>query len=488
MTDPLGEVATAQACDLLIEGGVVVTMNPGREVLAGASVAIDRGRIVGVGGAAEVGARFRPRQRIDAARRVVVPGLVNCHFHTATEPIARGLVPDDTAFEENVFGWLSPIAAALSEEDERLSALLGAVESLRSGVTCVVEAATGWSLEAVADSFEEAGIRGRVGRRVWDRPARPARFAQSTPEAVAALERIVQLRRAGGRVRGTAALVGHATCSDELWRAARALADAEGCGLSFHLSPHRSDPEAFLAEFGERPVEHLARLGILGPDAVLVHGVELDDAEVAILAETRCNVCHCPMTGLKVAYGLSAVGKIPELAVAGVNLCLGTDGSNAANTADLHHAAYLAAGLFKDARRDPSLLGAARAFEMATLGGAAAIGASGELGSIEVGKLADVVLHDRDRPEWTPLHDVANQLVWSADGRSVHTVLVEGRVVVENGRVVAVDEERLYAEAQAAAERLLTRLGLAGPRPWGERPLRPPGDVPRPLSSDVARA
>jgi cytosine/adenosine deaminase-related metal-dependent hydrolase len=220
------------------------------------------------------------------------------------------------------------------------------------------------------------------------------------------------------------------------------------------------DPEGFIAEFGQRPMVHLAELGVLAPDVVMTHCVQVDDREVAIIAETGAQVAHCPTTALKVSYGVTQVGKMPEMAMAGINIAIGTDGNNASNYSDLMRATYLVAGLFKDARQDPQMFPAEKAFEMATLGGAQAMQLGDHIGSLEVGKHADVVLHDTERPEWRPLLNVMNQLVWSADGRGVHTVLVGGQVVVEDGRMTTVDESELYAKAQISGEAITARSGL----------------------------
>ena len=244
------------------------------------------------------------------------------------------------------------------------------------------------------------------------------------------------------------------------------LADRYQTGLNFHMSPAAMDPEGFLAQFGRRPMEHLEELGVLDSRTMLVHCVHVDDNEVALLGRRRCNVAHCPTTALKVAYGVSQIGKMPEMVEAGVNVCIGTDGNNASNYSDLYRATYLVAGLFKDARRDPTMFPAEEAFEMATLGGARGILADHEIGSIEVGKKADLVLHDRDRPEWTPLHNVANQLVYAADGRSVHTVFVDGRKVVDNYRLTTIDEQQLYRDAQRAGEQVVKRSGLPDKAKW----------------------
>jgi cytosine/adenosine deaminase-related metal-dependent hydrolase len=232
------------------------------------------------------------------------------------------------------------------------------------------------------------------------------------------------------------------------------------------MSPAAMDPEGFLAQFGQRPMEHLDELGILDSNVVMAHCVHVDRREIDIMAARRCNVAHCPTTALKVAYGVTQIGMMPEMVEAGINLCIGTDGNNASNYSDLMRATYLVAGLFKDARRDATMFPAEKAYEMATLGGAKALLLEDEIGSIEVGKRADVVLHDRNRPEWTPLLNVANQLVYAADGRGVHTVFVDGRKVVDAYRLTTVDEDDLYRRAQLAGEAVTRRSGLPDLAKW----------------------
>jgi 5-methylthioadenosine/S-adenosylhomocysteine deaminase len=211
---------------------------------------------------------------------------------------------------------------------------------------------------------------------------------------------------------------------------------------------------------------HLAELGVLDAQPVMTHCVQVDDHEVALIAEHGAHVAHCPTTALKVSYGVTQVGKMPEMVQQGINVTIGTDGNNASNYSDLMRATYLVAGLFKDARTDPQMFPAEKAYEMATLGGAKAMRLDDRIGSLEVGKQADVVLHDTDRPEWRPLLNVANQLVWSADGRGVHTVLVDGKVVVDGGRCVTVDEDKLWADAQLMGEAITARSGLPDKAKW----------------------
>ncbi len=448
--------------DTLVKGWQVVTMNKTRDIMRDGAVAVRDGLIVEVGKASELGERYEADQTLGGEKFVVTPGLVNSHIHITGEPLTRGYVPDDTPFEENVFQWLCPLYSVHTAEEERLSAQLAAVEMLKSGTTTFLEAGTIRFLDEVFDGLAEVGIRGRLGRWVWDLPPEPDVYKQNTDEAIGFLQYQLEALKsvADGRLGAWAILVGHTTCSDPLWRATRDLASEHGTGMSFHMSPAKSDPEGFVAEFGRRPMVHLGELGVLDDDVVVTHCVQVDDQELAVMAEAGVHVAHCPTTALKVSYGITQVGKMPEMVMSGINVAIGTDGNNASNYSDLMRATYLVAGLFKDARQDPQMFPAETAYEMATLGGARAMQMASEIGSLEVGKKADLVLHDTDRPEWRPLLNVMNQLVWSADGRGVHTVLVDGRTVVEGGRVTALDEEQFYARCQDAGEAVVARSGL----------------------------
>ena len=448
--------------DTLVKGWQVVTMNKTRDIVREGAVAVRDGLIVEVGKASELGERYEADQTLGGEKFVVTPGLVNSHIHITGEPLTRGYGPDDTPFEENVFQWLCPLYSVHTAEEERLSAQLAAVEMLKSGTTTFLEAGTIRFLDEVFDGLAEVGIRGRLGRWVWDLPPEPDVYKQNTDEAIGFLQYQLETLKsvADGRLGAWAILVGHTTCSDPLWRATRDLASEHGTGMSFHMSPAKSDPEGFVAEFGRRPMIHLGELGVLDDDVVVTHCVQVDDRELAVMAEAGVHVAHCPTTALKGSYGVTQVGKMPEMVMSGINVAIGTDGNNASNYSDMMRATYLVAGLFKDARQDPRMFPAETAYEMATLGGARAMQMTSEIGSLEVGKRADLVLHDTDRPEWRPLLNVMNQLVWSADGRGVHTVLVDGRTVVEGGRVTALDEEQFYARWQDAGEAVVARSGL----------------------------
>jgi cytosine/adenosine deaminase-related metal-dependent hydrolase len=460
--------ATGERCDTLVLGATVVTMDDERRVFRDGGIAVRDGRIVAVGTSADVSARWFADDVVAGERFVVTPGLINTHVHITGEPLTRGFVPDDTPFLENVFEWLTPIHTMYTEEDEHISAQMAALEMLKSGTTAFLEAGTIRFIDPVVEALGEIGIRARVGPWAWDLVPEPTVLRQTTAEAIATMTYALEHygSAADGRVQAWPIVIGHTTCSDELWQAAKKMSLDRGIGMSAHMSPAAMDPEGFLASYGQRPMVHLDDIGVLGSNVVLTHAVHVDDEEIAVLARTGTSISHCPTTALKVSYGVTQIGKFPEMVAAGINVAIGTDGNNASNYHDLMRATYLVAGLFKDARRDATMFPAEDAFAMATRNGARALQAEDQLGSIEVGKQADLVLHDTHRVEWRPLHNVANQLVWSADGRGVHTVFVGGRRVVEDYRCTTIDEDDLLRRAQTAGEGIVARSGLPDRAKW----------------------
>jgi 5-methylthioadenosine/S-adenosylhomocysteine deaminase len=280
------------------------------------------------------------------------------------------------------------------------------------------------------------------------------------------LRTLIETYPAGGPVEAMVTLVGHGLASDALLAGAAELARKAGAGMTMHMSPGPGDVDHYRGRSGHRPLAHLADLGVLGPHLLLAHAVWLDDTEVELLLSSRTAVAYCPWAYLRLGQGVTRAGRHAEIHARGGRIALGCDAGNAGDAADILRAATLAAGLAKDTALDPAALDAADAFAMATIRGAEAIGRADRVGSIEVGKLADLVVHDATGPQWTPRGDVAQQLVWSTDGRSVRDVLVSGRPVVRDGRCVTVDERELRTEAAEASAALLRRAGVSVRHHW----------------------
>jgi 5-methylthioadenosine/S-adenosylhomocysteine deaminase len=450
--------------DLIIAGGDVVTMNEARQVLVGGSVAVVDGIIAAVGSTAELRAAHPEATVIDATDCVVTPGMINAHQHLTGDPLVRSCIPDLLAPGVSIFEWSVPIHAEHTALDDELSATLSAIESAQNGVTTVVEAGTVAHPDCVAKAMQAVGIRGTIGTWGWDIEQGP--FIGTASEVLDRQQEVVDAYPRGGLVEGWVTLVGHDLASDELLVGAADLARASGTGMTMHLSPTSSDPERYLARTGKRPVTHLHDLGVLGAHLLLAHGVWFDDEEIDLVLASRTAIAYCPWAYLRLGQGVTRMGRHAEIVERGGRVALGCDAANAGDVADILRAAALAAGIARDGRIDPQRFGAHQVFELATIAGAEAIGMAERIGSLEVGKQADIVVHEATNWGWSPRGDVGLQLVWGTDGRSVRDVFVAGRPVIRDGNCVTVDAPELRRAAQAQQQSLLGRAGITIPHVW----------------------
>ncbi len=448
----------------IVANGDVVTMNGGRQVLIGGAVAIVGELIVAVGSTGDVRAAHPDAEVIDATDCVVTPGMINAHQHLTGDPLVRSCIPDLLAPGASIFEWAVPIHAEHTADDDELSASLCAVECAQNGVTTVIEAGTVAHPDRVAKAMHSVGIRGTVGTWGWDVDEGP--FVGTVTEVLERQRSVVEAFPAGGLVEGWVTLVGHDLASDDLLSGAADLARSLGTGLTMHMSPTSSDPEHYLSRTGRRPITHLQHLGVLGPNLLLAHGVWLDDEEIDLILSSRTAIAYCPWAYLRLGQGVTRAGRHAEIVERGGRVALGCDAGNAGDVADILRAAALAAGIARDARLEPQRFGAHQAFELATIAGAEAIGMADRVGSIEVGKRADIVVHQATEWGWSPRGDVGLQLVWGTDGRSVRDVFVDGRAIVRDGHCVTVDAPALRREAREHQRSLLDRAGITIPHVW----------------------
>lgn len=440
----------------LISGHTLITMDAERRVIDGGALAVEDGVITEVGTLAELRRRWPDAIVHDHTWGVITPGYVNAHQHLTGDHLVRSCIPDAITSHDAIFDWAVPTHAAHTGDDDELSATLALAEALTNGITCTVEAGTVAHPERVADAARRVGARMTLGRWGWDVGDGPqAGPAAQVLEAQAAL--LASIAH-DPLITGWVTLVGHDLMTDDLVIGASELARQQGTMLTFHLSPSTSDAEAYLARTGKRPAVHLDDLGVLGPHVILGHGVHLDDAEVDRLLHRDVAIACCPWAYLRLGQGLTVGGRHADYRRRGGRVALGCDSENAGDQVDVLRAAALFAGLARDQSMDPFGFTAHDALAMATIEGAQAIGMGDRIGSLEVGKRADVVVHDTRQPQWIPRSpDVVLQLVWGTDGRSVSEVMVDGRWVVRNGRCTGVDVDELGALARARQSELLRR-------------------------------
>ena len=455
--------------DLMIVGATLITLNDARQVIEDGALAIAGDRIVAVGKREVLARTVSAKTVIDGRRFAITPGFVDAHIHITGDPLTRGFArgAPDESWSEKLQRWVIPLFRAQTAADEKLAAQCAALAMIRYGTTTFVEAGTVLQLDAVMDGLAETGIRGRIGEWVEGRAYDPAADqTRISAEAIRILESEVERypdQSGEARLAAWPLLVGHSTNSDEVWLAAKALADDHDLRVSAHMSPRAGDPAWFLDRYNRRPLEHLADIGALGERVMLTHLADIDHSELDLLAASGAGAIHCPHAALQGGFGVAHIGLFPEMLERGVPVMLGTDGM----AADILGSGRLMASLFRDARRDQDLFPATTVLEMATTSPARAMGMSQLIGSLEPGKKADFVLHDTWLPDWGgPVFDVVGQLAFSAPSSGVHSVWIDGVRVLEDGRSTLIDQDKLLADARQAGRDLIARTGLPNRTPW----------------------
>lgn len=452
-----------------------LTVDSDDAVIRGASVVIEDDRISAIGPSQEIAAQYDRASFdtiIDGSSKGICPGFVDSHVHLS-ETLSRAVFPDNLDTRTWVFHWAKPFYSHVTEEDEYVSVLLGACEMLRAGTTCFLDMGAQNDPAVTVRAVDEIGIRGITGRHAADNPPQeiPAgwsedmvahHFFPDTETALIELEKCVtQLNNsANGRVRCWVNIEGKEPCTLELHTGARELAEKLGVGTTYHLATSLEEAKISEKKYGVWPITRIANAGGLGANLVIAHGAAVADDEIALLADADTKVAFCPGTSLKLAKGASCIGKYPELLNAGVTVGLGTDGVSASGNLNLWRQMYAVAGLFKDARNDPDMIGARKALRMATIEGAKALLWDDEIGSLEKGKKADFILFDLNHVEWTPYHDPLQALVWSATSATIDQTWVDGRVLYKDDKIQTVNEVPLMSEARTRAAQIISRAKL----------------------------
>ena len=427
---------------LVVTNGQVVTMDGSRRVLPSGGVAVDGDRIVAVGTTDELAARFRARQVIDAAGGIIMPGLINTHTH-APMVLYRGLA-DDLALMDWLEQYIFPAEArTVSPAFVRTGTRLAALEMIQSGTTTFTDMY--YFEETIAEATAEAGLRGVLGQTVIQFPVADAKTPR---EGLARAERFI--RQWKGHPLVTPAVAPHAlyTLDGPTLQAARTLSTRHAVPMLIHLAETEAEAATARERGGASAVAYLDGLGVLGRGVLGAHGVWVSPEDLAVLKAREVGIAHNPASNMKLASG---VAPVPGYLASGVALGLGTDGAASSNDLDMFTAMRLAALLHKVAAKDPRAVPAKAVVEMATLGGAKALGLGEVTGSLEAGKRADLIVVGVAGARQTPLFDPISHLVYVANGADVRDTVVNGRVLMRDRRVLTLDEGAVLAEARAAA-------------------------------------
>jgi 5-methylthioadenosine/S-adenosylhomocysteine deaminase len=465
--------------DLIVRHAYVITMDDVGRVIKDGAIAIAERRIVDVGDDTAVAHRYTADRIIDAKGAPVHPGLIECHIHASTLTL-RGTLPDHVA-EDDLFDTFDcPYYNNVTDEEEYYGVVLAAIEMIRNGTTCFMEAGTVLEPSAAARAAELVGIRALIADAfIWDQPGG---FAQgkkdqesSTSHSRGVIERAPKtigeaLKRLGQELKrnsdpealvtGHVAVLGLGTASEELLVEAKRQADAAGVVLNMHQSYSPADVAADRLRFGKDPLVYLAEIDFLGSNVTLAHANLLTDEECEVVFQRDTSLAKAPAASMLWGHGGCFHGRHAELWRRGANICLGSDSGNWSNDFDLFKQANLALLTAREAHGDRAYLMAEDVLRMATRGGAKATGLEDRIGSIEVGKRADIVIHTLNRPEMVPITDMTRNLICSSGSKSVHTVIVDGKVILEEGSFVDIDEEKLLFQINQAAKLTLDRMGF----------------------------
>jgi 5-methylthioadenosine/S-adenosylhomocysteine deaminase len=424
-------------------------MDNDRRVIEDGSVVVSRERIVAVGKRVDIDAKYIASETIDARGKVVIPGLINGHTHVPMT-LFRGLA-DDLDLQEWLTKYIFPAEAKnVTEEFVRVGTRLGLAEMIRGGTTTYCDMY--YFEDAIADETSKAGVRGLLGETVIDFPVADNK---TWPEAMAYTEKF--LRKWKGHSLVTPAIAPHApyTVSEEHLKAVRALSDRTGAPIVIHISETRKEVEDSLKNKGATPVDYLARIGFLNNRVVGAHLVHASPEEITVLKRFGVGVVHNPQSNMKLASG---VAPVPQMLQADLDLGLGTDGAASNNDLNMWEEIDTTAKLHKVFAMDPKVVTAQQAFEMATIRGARALHMEREIGSIEKGKRADIVVIDLDDLNQVPFYNIYSELVYATKAYDVRHVIVEGRVIMRDRRLLTLDEQDIKARARVFREQIIKSL------------------------------
>src|SRR3984893_13049614 len=446
------QIAKKEKVDMLVAAGTVVKMNAERRIIEDGAVGINGDTIVAVGSRTSIEAKYTATQTINAGGKLVLPGFINGHTHVPMT-LLRGL-RDDVTLDEWLRKFIFPAEAKnVTEEFVRWGTRLAAAEQIRGGVTTFADMY--YFEDAIAEETKAAGMRGVLGETILDFPAPDNKSNAAMLEYT---EKFLKRWQGDALIRAAVAPHSIYTCSQKTLQDASALARKYHAPILIHVAEMKKERDDSRAQNGMSPVQYLDKIGLLGPDVVSAHCIFVDEADRKTLAQKQVGCVHNPSSNMMIASGVSPVA---EMRAAGIPVGLGTDGpAGSNNDLDLMEEIDLAAKLAKITKMDPLALNAKAVVEMATIDGARALHMEKEIGSLEAGKKADVILISLDEPNAVPMYDIYAQVAYALKGSDVETVLISGRIVMSNRKLLTVNEEEAMAKAREYKKTIAASLGM----------------------------
>lgn len=448
---------------LIVNADYVITVDQERRVFRDGAIAIKNGKIEDIGKTDDLKEKYVAKNKIDATNRVITPGLIDGHIHTAFQ-LSRGLA-DEVGAQKFLFERMYPYEGYLDEDENYWSAMLCCLELLRHGVTTFIDPGN-YFPGATARAVGQIGMRCILGKSTMDIAkspfgSLPPAFIETTEEGLKRSEAVIKQyhESEGGRIRVWLCFRGVNNSSDELIIRMKEMADHYGIGLQAHACFDRATRDSSIAAHGMPEVERLHRIGALDYNMLLIHMGWATPKELLLLRDYDVKVTAAPSSSLHQAYGNITMGSIPELLEMGVAVGIGSDHASS-GIVDICQEMLLLSMGYKEARLDPQIMPPETVLEMATINGARIALWEDEIGSLEVGKQADLVMFNTQTPEWQPLYNPVANLVYSAHGGTVETVIIGGKTVLENGKVLTLNELEIYEHVREIQPKILAKTGL----------------------------
>jgi len=445
---------------ILIKNGTVLTINNEKQIYKKGFVLIENDLIADIGAGDPPAAYEKADQILDASHMAVMPGMVNAHTHLF-QSFIRGLADDKPLLE-----WLEaaiwPVAKALTPEEAYVAALVGLMENIRGGATAVIDHqyihTDPFNDDSVCQAAEEAGVRFLLARGWADMNYHPT-FMEDQERIVSETTRLREKFEVNGngRIRVEFGPLIPWGCTDDTMCVTHKISQNWGSGTHIHVAETRKEVEMNMEARGTRHIEWLAELGLLGPHMQLVHSVWLEDFELDLVEKHKALVVHCPVSNMYLASG---VARVPEMLERGITVALATDGPGSNNNQDMMEVLKTTALLHKVHTLNAMVLLPEDVLQMACRGGSVAFGLPHQIGSLEKGKKADLIMVDLDTPMAMPVHKAASALVYNASNRDVDTVIVDGKLLMKDKVILFTDEKAMLARARKVCGELFERAGV----------------------------
>lgn len=432
---------------ILIKSDQIITQNKNRQIIKNGAIVIEKNLIKDIGSTKKIEIKYKNqiknKQIIEVNGGVAMPGLINTHTHLAMS-LLRGYA-DDLPLEKWWFEKIYPVESKFTRQDVYLGSLLGGLEMIKSGTTTFVDFY--YFIDEVAKATKQLGLRANLGIAVLDVKT----FAfKNTKQILAEAIKLIKKYQNNPLIQISLAPHMFQTLSLASYKKCKKIAKKYGILLQTHLAETKAEINHCVKEYGQRPTQLLAENKIFDKNSLVAHCCHLNDNDIKLLSLNSVNVSHCPVSNQKLSSGAMPLSKLLK---AGINISLGTDGACSNNNLDMFEEMKFAALKHKLTEKNPTVANAQTILDMATINGAKAIGKEKELGSLEIGKKADIIILDFNQPHLLPCHNVISSLVYSVNGADVQTVIINGKIIMENRKIKTINEQNFLEKIRRQYEK-----------------------------------